>query len=290
MADLICMYCGRSVKRYNTGLTGGPAGPFCKSSPDGKHILIADTVHCVLCGDEKNTNVQGLSFKHTGAFCPVSPTKEHLLIYFPPQINKQDMSNKEKQTSLAENKNKTITEEQKSKEDNSTTWECFHCGNYGYGYSDKTLFHHKRFHPECFEEFKKSELGQKWIEERKAEEAEDEKIRNIDTRRKKISGIIFPIISCILLFFITFKNNSNGGFIIWGILLIIHFIVSRFLISFLHPFSVRSTILGIVIKLLFTIIIWSIFIGISYYFSNLLLNVFTSTPKIDMGSSINGVK
>jgi len=190
----------------------------------------------------------------------------------------------EKQSSVEKNENKI------NKKDNSTSWVCFHCGNNGYGYSDKTLFHHKRFHPECFEEFKKSEIGQKWINERETEEAEDEKIRNIDNRRAKITGIILPIVSCILLFFITHKNNPSGGFVVWGILLIIHFIVSRLLISFLHPFSAKSTILGIIIRLLFTIIIWSIFIGISYYFSNLLLNAFTSTPKIDMGSSIKGIE
>jgi hypothetical protein len=189
---------------------------------------------------------------------------------------------------IKETVEKQSSVEQTSKSNNSTAWKCFHCGNNGYGYSDKTLFYHERFHPECFEEFKNTELGQKWVEEREKEEAENEKIRNIDTHREKISGIIFPIISCILLFFITHKNNPNGGIIIWGILLIIHFIASKFLISILHPFSARSTKIGIIIKLLFTIIVWAIFIGISYYFSNLLLNSFTSNPKIDMKSSIRG--
>jgi len=240
---------------------------------------------------ERKCKLNNSDHSPSGSCSEFVPFKAVLKNELPTKNEKTEIKELKNNISNLENNQQLNNENKKNhRSDTDTSWICFHCGNLGYGYSDKTLFYKNRFHPECYDDFKNTDSGKKWIIEKENEKVEEDKIRNINLRRDKISGIIFPIISCVILFFIIYRNNQHSGFITLGVLLIIHFIISRFLILFLQPFSAQSTKLGIILKLLFTIIVWSIYIGISFYLSNLIINVFSSTPNIDMGSSIKGVE
>jgi hypothetical protein len=77
MAELICKYCGRTLKSM-AGILRSDYGPACPASPDRKHILVPNPPYCVCCG-EKTRPLAAALVTSRGPACPSSPNKKHIL-------------------------------------------------------------------------------------------------------------------------------------------------------------------------------------------------------------------
>jgi hypothetical protein len=73
---MTCKYCGRECKS-GAGLTSG-GNTSCQASPNKKHVLLSDGIHCVFCGGVTKSGGSVLSVGG-GTNCPYSPSRRHQL-------------------------------------------------------------------------------------------------------------------------------------------------------------------------------------------------------------------
>jgi len=211
------------------------------------------------------------------------------------QIKAMAESNKEALRRVEEEKKQQQNYEKTVNKNIYSVWKCFHCGQIGSDYTYRTLFYGERFHSGCFEEYKETDTGKKWVEERETEEAEKKRYKEwIEEKKRKEKKRIYPfsVISCIIIFilFAIAEYAPSGGFIIWGILLVLVFISAHTLCSLhLSIIRERSRTWKLILSVGFLIIVWPIFISISAWLVEVVLEIFSS-PQISTRSSIRGAE